>query len=135
MLLMLVLIAGGGAAAVHTFVMPLDVLLVWRNPARLSIATEPEGASLRLDGVALAATSPTIVSVRRDLADHVIEATLPGYRPARAIARYERSVSLSALLRLQQDPSAVVPTPAPPTDAPVAPASPPPASPGPPSGK
>ncbi len=131
-LMMLVLIAGGGAAGVHYFVMPLDVLLVWRNPARLSIATEPEGASVRLDGVAIAAPSPTIVSVRRDLADHVIEATLPGYHPARAIARYERSVSLSTLLRLRQDPAAIVPTPPPPTAAPAAPASPPPASPGPP---
>jgi hypothetical protein len=140
-LVMLVLVAGGGAAAVHYFVMPLDVLLVWRNPARLSIATEPEGASVRLDGVALGSPSPTIVSVRRDLADHVIEATLPGYHPARAIARYERSVSLSALLRLKQDPVALVPAPSPPIGAPAGPASrpaspgPPPASPGPSPGK
>ena len=135
-LMLLVLMAAGGVAAVHYFVVPLDVLLAWRNPARLSIATEPEGASLRLNGVALAAPSPTIVSVKRDLADHILEATLPGYHQARAIARYDRSLSLSFLLRLQKDPTAVVPSApsdagapsaASPTPAPPSAASPPPA--------
>jgi hypothetical protein len=108
-LMLLVLMAGGGVAAVHYFVVPLDVLLVWRKPAQLSIATEPDGASLRLDSEALAAPSPTIVSVKRDLADHVIEATLPGYRQARAIARYDKALVPSFLLRLQNDPTYVAP--------------------------
>jgi eukaryotic-like serine/threonine-protein kinase len=126
---LLILMAGGGVAAVHYFVVPVDVLVAWRKPARLAIATEPDGASLRLDGVTLSAPSPTIVSVKRDLADHVIEATLPGYRPARAIARYEKSLGLSFLLRLQKDPTAVAP--APPSPAPPDPAAPSPTSPSP----
>jgi PEGA domain len=108
-----ILMAGAAVAALHYFVIPVDVLVAWLKPARLSIATEPDGATVRLDGVTLAAPSPTAVSVKRDLADHVIEATLPGYRPARAIARYERSLGLSFLLRLQKDPTAVVPVPPP----------------------
>ncbi|HEY5089747.1 MAG TPA: hypothetical protein VIK30_07245 [Polyangia bacterium] len=130
-LMLLVLMAAAGVAAVHYFVVPLDVLLAWRKPARLSIATEPEGASLRLNGVALAAPSPTIVSVKRDLADHIIEATLPGYHQARAIARYDRSLSLSFLLRLQKDPTVVVPSAA--IDAGAASPAPPAASPTPPA--
>ena len=53
------------------------------------------GAALRLDGVPCRGSSPTTVTVRRDLLDHVVEATLPGYRPARAIVRYDKTVALS----------------------------------------
>ena len=41
------------------------------------------------------------VTVRRDLLEHVVEATLPGYRPARAIVRYDKTVALSFLMPLQ----------------------------------
>jgi eukaryotic-like serine/threonine-protein kinase len=109
-LLVLLLLLGGGVAAVHRFLIPVDVLLVWLKPAWIAIATEPAGATLRLDGVTLHATSPTAVSVKRDLADHVIEATLAGYRPARAVARYEKSVGPTFLLRLEKDPSFVAPS-------------------------
>ena len=104
-LLFLLVIVAGGAAAVHHWVVPLDVLLVWRNPAGLSIATDPNGASLRLDGVTLAGSSPTTVLIRRDLLDHVIEATLPGYHPARAIVRYDKTLALSFLMPLQAAPA------------------------------
>ena len=117
-LLVLLLLVGGGLAAVHRFLIPVDVLLVWLKPAWIAIATEPEGATLRLDGVALHATSPTALSVKRDLADHVIEATLAGYRPARAVARYEKSVGPSFMLRLEKDPTFVAPS------APTAPGAP-----------
>jgi hypothetical protein len=100
-LLFLILIVAAGAAAVHHWVVPLDVLLVWRNPAGLSIATDPNGASLRLDGVTLPGSSPTTVLIRRDLLDHVIEATLPGYHPARAIVRYDKTLALSFVMPLQ----------------------------------
>jgi hypothetical protein len=101
-MLFLLVIVAGGAAAVHRWVVPLDVLLVWRNPAGLSIATDPNGASLRLDGVTLPGSSPTTVLIRRDLLDHVIEATLSGYHPARTIVRYDKALSLSFLMTLQQ---------------------------------
>jgi serine/threonine-protein kinase len=121
-LFFLLVILGGGAAVVHHWVMPLDVLLVWRNPAGLSLATDPGGATLRLDGVELPGSSPTTVTVRRDLLDHVVEATLTGYRPARAIVRYDKTVALSFLMPLQ-------PAPAPPPPPVVPPAAPAPKSP------
>jgi serine/threonine protein kinase len=110
-LLFLIVIVAGGAAAVHRWVVPLDVLLVWRNPAGLSIATEPNGASLRLDGVTLPGSSPTTVMIRRDLLDHVIEATLPGFHPARAIVRYDKTLALSFLMPLQAAPTEALPPP------------------------
>ena len=113
----LVVVLAGGGAAVHHWLVPLDVLLVWRDPAGLSIATDPSGATLRLDGVTLPATSPTTVSVRRDLVEHVIEATLTGYRPARATVRYDKTVALSFLMPLEPVPA---PIPPPPTPSPAA---------------
>ncbi len=110
-LLFLIVIAGGGAAAVHRWVVPLDVLAAWRNPAQLSIATDPSGAGLRLDGATLPGLSPTTVAVRRDLLDHVVEATLPGYRPARAIVRYDKTLALSFLMPLQAAPPPPKPEP------------------------
>ncbi len=110
-LLFLIVILAGGAAAVHHWVVPLDVLLVWRNPAGLSIATDPNGASLRLDGVTLPGSSPTTVLIRRDLLDHVIEATLPGFHPARAIVRYDKTLALSFLMPLQAAPTEALPPP------------------------
>ena len=116
LLVLLALVAGGGAA-IHHWVVPLDVLLVWRNPARLSIATDPDGASLRLDGVALVDSSPATITVQRDLSEHLVEATRRGYLPARALVRFDKSVGLSFLLPLERDPSFVSPRPrkAPPT--------------------
>lgn len=107
--LFLVMLAAG-AAAVHRFVVPLDVLATWPKPARLAITTEPPGAKLRLDGVLLDAVSPTVVQVRRDLIDHVLEATHEGFRPAQAALRYDKTVRLSATLVLQPVPA---PAPAP----------------------
>jgi eukaryotic-like serine/threonine-protein kinase len=113
-LFFLLVILGGGAAAVHHWIVPLDVLLVWRNPAGLSLATDPSGATLRLDGVTLPGASPTTVTVRRDLLEHVVEATLPGYRPARATVRYDKTVALSFVMPLE-----AVPAPPPSANPPV----------------
>jgi hypothetical protein len=96
----------GAAAAVHFYFVPLDVLITWREPAGLSIATDPRGAKLRLDGVELAGTAPLTISIRRDRADHIIEASLPGYHDARSIIRYDQSVALSSQLRLESAPAA-----------------------------
>jgi len=104
MFLFLVML-GAGVAAVHRFVVPLDVLVTWPKPARLAISTDPPGAKLRLDGVPLGATSPTVVQVRRDLIDHVLEATHEGFRPAQATLRYDKTVRLSAMLVLQPVPA------------------------------
>ena len=100
----LALLLAAAGVGVHLWVMPLDVLITWRQPTGLAIATDPAGASLRLDGAPLASTAPLTVTVWRDRTDHVIEATLPGYQPAREKVRYDRSASLSYLLRLQRAP-------------------------------
>jgi hypothetical protein len=105
----LLVLLGGGAAAVHFYVVPLEVLAAWRQPARVSISTDPSGASLRLDGAPVDGTSPTAISVPRDRRDHTIEATKPGYRPARSTVRYDRSVGIAVRVRLEPDPSTAPP--------------------------
>jgi serine/threonine-protein kinase len=104
-------LAIAGAAAVHFAFIPLDVLATWWTPAALSISTDPNGASLSLDGVSLGTTTPVTISVKRDRADHVVEAQLAGFRTARAIMRYDRSLGLSFLLPLEKDPNAQPPPP------------------------
>jgi len=119
-LLTMIVLLGGAAAVVHLFVVPLDVLATWRSPARLSITTQPTGATLKLDGVPLAGTAPTTVSVWRDRGQHVIEASVPGFETTRDNVRYDKSVALSVQMYLAKD-KAAAPTPPPtpaPTDAP-----------------
>jgi hypothetical protein len=113
-MVLLLLLAGAGVAVHLTFI-PLDVLITWGQPTGLSIATDPAGAKLQLDGVPLAASAPTTVTVWRDRAEHVVEATRPGYQVAREKIRYDKSASLSFLLRLQPGasaPPAAAPEPA-----------------------
>jgi hypothetical protein len=93
----------GAAAAVHLLFVPLDVLITWREPAGLSVATDPRGAKVRLDGVEVEGEAPLTIPVRRDRADHIIEASLPGHHDARAIIRYDQSVALSSQLRLEKN--------------------------------
>ncbi len=50
-LFVLLLLLGGAAFAVDRYLVPLDVLVTWRSPARLAISTDPAGATLRLDGM------------------------------------------------------------------------------------
>lgn len=122
---------GAAAVAVHRYVVPLDVLATWLTPARLAISTEPPGAHLRLDGALLTAVSPTVVQVRRDLIDHVLEVTRDGFRPARVTLRYDKTVRLSANLVLEAEPPPPVPAARPiarPAVAPPPPVPPPPAS-------
>jgi hypothetical protein len=109
---MVALLLAGAAAGVHFYLIPLDVLITWREPARLSIASDPGGATVLLDGVPLARPTPTTISVHRDRSEHVIDANLPGYRPARETVRYDRAVGLAFTLRLDKDPAAA-PPPAP----------------------
>jgi serine/threonine protein kinase len=95
----LVLIAG----AVHVAVVPLDVLAVWRRPATLTITSEPEGALVRLDGVALPGGTPAQVFVRRDRYDHVLQLSAPGFRAARLGIRYDRAATLAQAVRLERE--------------------------------
>ena len=108
-MLALAVLVIGAAAAVNFYVMPLEVLAAWRAPVALSIATDPNGGALRLDGVPLSGAAPITVSVRRDRADHVIEAARVGFQPAREIVRYDKSVGLAFVLRLEKDPAAAAP--------------------------
>jgi eukaryotic-like serine/threonine-protein kinase len=121
-LFVFLLFLAGAAFAVHRYLVPLDVLVTWRSPARLAISTHPAGATLRLDGMPLGAPSPVVVEVHRDLIDHVLEASHPGFKPAHINLRYDKTVGLSARLVLERLPP---PPPAPPpaaaAPAPVAP--------------
>ncbi|HVU50596.1 MAG TPA: PEGA domain-containing protein, partial [Polyangia bacterium] len=108
LLAVLLLVAGG----VHLFVVPLEVLAVWRKPATLAIATEPAGATAKLDGAALAAPTPTEVTVRRDRYDHLLEVAAPGYRPARRTIRYDGAVALATTVRLEKEAPSLEPLPA-----------------------
>jgi serine/threonine protein kinase len=108
------------ALAVHLMFIPLDVLYAWRAPATLYVASEPEGGAVLLDGARLGGVTPTRVEVRRDRLEHRLEIEYPGFRPAREVIRYDRSVTLSALIALQKEggppigPVGTVPPPSPP---------------------
>jgi serine/threonine-protein kinase len=105
----LILVAG----AVHLTVIPLEVLFTWNTPVPLYVASDPEGAAVKVDGVPLADPAPTKTEVRRDRREHVLELAYPGHRPTREIVRYDRSVVLSFVLRLQKnDGAAAAETPA-----------------------
>ena len=108
------LVLAAAAVVVHLKVMPLDVLIAWREPTGLSIRTDPSGASVRVDGVPLASTTPASVTVWRDTKDHVIEASHPGYQTSRATVRYDKSASLSFVILLPRDPDTRDPTGLPP---------------------
>ncbi|HVZ71709.1 MAG TPA: PEGA domain-containing protein, partial [Polyangia bacterium] len=91
------------AAAVHLAVVPLDVLVVWRKPATLAVTSEPPGALVRLDGVAMPGATPMSVPVRRDRYEHVLQLTSPGFRPVRMGVRFDRTIALSATARLEHE--------------------------------
>ncbi|MDB4980850.1 MAG: hypothetical protein JWM82_1602 [Myxococcales bacterium] len=95
------------AGAVHLFVVPLEVLAVWREPATLTITTEPAGALIRLDGVAVETATPAQLAVRRDRYDHVLQLSAPGYRAARQIVRYDRALALVHAVHLEREGGAV----------------------------
>ena len=84
----------------------MDVLITWREPTGLRVRTDPPGASVRVDGVAMPSSAPTTVSVWRDRNEHVIEASRPGYETTRLSVRYDKSASLSFTLPMKPDPNA-----------------------------
>src|SRR5678815_5840905 len=108
--MVIVLLLAAAGVGVHLWVMPLDVLITWREPTGLSIKTDPSGATVRVDGVPLASTTPATVTVWRDTKDHVIEASHPGYQTSRATVRYDKSASLSFVILLPRDPDTRDPT-------------------------
>jgi hypothetical protein len=105
------------ALIVHVGVIPLEVLASWKKPAQLYVASEPEGAVAKLDGVRLIDPTPTKIPVQRDRQDHVIEIEYPGYRAVREAVRLDRSVALSFMFTLEKEGGAEI--------APVAPVRPP----------
>jgi tRNA A-37 threonylcarbamoyl transferase component Bud32 len=90
------------AGAIHLVVVPLDVLVVWRKPTSLTVASEPAGALVKLDGALLGGTTPTQTTIRRDRFDHVLHVSAPGYRAVRQTIRYDATVALSATVRLEK---------------------------------
>jgi serine/threonine protein kinase len=107
MFTVVVLLLAAAGVGVHLWVIPLDVLITWREPTGLSIRTDPPGASVRVDGVAMPSSAPATVSVWRDRKEHVIEASRPGYETTRLSVRYDKAASLSFTLPMKPDPKAV----------------------------
>ena len=117
------------AAAVHFVVAPLPVLVVWAQPARLHIASDPAGAEVLIDGRRLSALTPTYTDVQRDRQAHALELRRQGFHTHRREIRYDKQVELSVAATLVAQPP---PPPAPPPPPP--PVSPPPANTTPPPG-
>jgi hypothetical protein len=103
------------AFVVHLAVVPLEVLFTWQSPTDVFVTSEPEGALVRLDGVALADRAPLRASVHRDRVDHVLEVSYPGYRTSTETIRYDQSVVLSLVVRLQPEPALRTAAPGPTT--------------------
>jgi hypothetical protein len=102
----LVLLFSAGALAVaafvHFFFIPLQVLAVWSNPARLEIRSDPTGAEVFLDGVRLSALTPTYTEIHRDRSLHVVEVRKEGFKPAQSRFRYDQAARLEVLLTLER---------------------------------
>ncbi|HEY0710818.1 MAG TPA: PEGA domain-containing protein, partial [Polyangia bacterium] len=103
----LALVVGGVAAVVHFMLVPLPVLAVWQNPARLSLRSEPSGAMVSIDGRDLTARTPTFVEVTRDRAPHEVTMSLAGYDRATQTVRFDQSVDLEAAFVLARNAGAV----------------------------
>ncbi|HEY4188128.1 MAG TPA: serine/threonine-protein kinase [Polyangia bacterium] len=106
----LLVVIAAAAAVVHVKVMPLGLLAVWTKPAALQVSSEPAGADITLDGRPVLGQTPTRVQVKRDRAEHVVEASKTGFKPARQTIRFDRTTDLSASLTLE----ALPPPPPPP---------------------
>jgi hypothetical protein len=101
LLLILMLLAGAGIAAVHVFFVPLDVVLVWTRPARLFVSSTPEGAQVRLDGRVLDDLTPVDLSVSRDLSDHNLEVSKEGFHKTERRIRFDDRAVLVENVPLQ----------------------------------
>jgi hypothetical protein len=107
-------------AITHYAFLPLDVLAVWRVPARLEVDSTPAGAEVYIDGRRLSARTPTFTEVKRDLESHVVELRLEGFRPERLELLYSRTVKLAVSAQLIPGGNAgLQPAPEPPAVAPA----------------
>jgi serine/threonine protein kinase len=112
----LVAVLGVAVAAVHFAIVPLNVLAVWRQPARLEVDSTPAGAEVYIDGRRLSARTPTFTDVTRDTVPHIIEVRLEGFRSETQRMFYSKSVKLEVSMRLTgaANPDIEMSTPAPP---------------------
>jgi hypothetical protein len=97
------LFAIGAIAAgliVHMLFIPLPVLAVWGQPARLEIRSDPVGAEVFLDGDRLYALTPTYIEVRRDRRPHILVLRKEGFQPSHETYRYDRSSKLEVVIVL-----------------------------------
>jgi serine/threonine protein kinase len=131
LLLLFLLAAGvaGVAAVVHFMIVPLEVVLVWGQPARLHVRTNPRGAEVFLDGQRLSARTPTYTEIYRDRRSHTLEVHADGYQTETRQIRYDRRVNLEETLDLQPASApAIEPVGPPPGAAPTTTGSPAPAT-------
>jgi serine/threonine protein kinase len=110
-------------AFTHYVLVPMNVLAVWGQPARLEVDSAPTGAEVYIDGRRLSARTPTFTEVKRDFDPHVVELRLEGFLPERQELRYSRTVKLAVSVRLVPggDTQVAPAPPAPPTPPPSVP--------------
>jgi serine/threonine protein kinase len=87
-------------ASIHLYVMPLPVAAVYFSPASVIVTSEPRGAEVTVDGKPVPGTTPAMVEVRRDRAEHVVEVRKSGFEPASYRLRYDRDVDLKVSIPL-----------------------------------
>ena len=102
------------ATIVHLAVVPLNVLAVWRQPARLQVDSLPAGAEVFIDGRRLSARTPTFTDVVRDTGLHTVEVRLEGYRTEKHGVSYSKSLRLAVSVRLAPSGAPAAETAAPP---------------------
>ena len=98
-----VVLAAAAAAAliiVHFAILPLDVMAVWRAPARLEVESFPTGAEIFIDGRRLSARTPAFIEVNRDFEQHLVEIRLEGFRSEQQQISYADAVKLAVSVRL-----------------------------------
>jgi hypothetical protein len=125
-LLLLFLLALGTAAlaaVIHVAVVPLEVLVVWTQPARLHVRSNPGGAEVFLDGQRLSARTPTYTEVTRDRKNHNLEVRAEGHEPETRQIRYDRTVNLEETLDLRRSSAPAIEPVAPAPAEPPAPAA------------
>ncbi|HEX7598018.1 MAG TPA: protein kinase, partial [Polyangia bacterium] len=104
-LIVLVSVLAASALLVHLVVVPLQVAVVWFQPATLLIESQPAGAEVVVDGKKLDLLTPTRAAIRRDLGVHAVDLRKPGYRSVSHPVRYDSEVDLKLAVTLEPEPT------------------------------
>ncbi len=93
-LVAVLIVLGGAAAVVHYTVVPLPVLALWLEPARLHVVSNPDGADVYLDGQHQTQVTPGSILVWRNLEPHLVELHKNGFQSVQRRIRFDRTEQL-----------------------------------------